>query len=69
MEYMGTVFVYVDAVHLFRIATSAYMLISVNDKTFPAILMSPVGKHAAKQTGTHYQIIVLFHNPLFYMFV
>lgn len=66
MEYMGAVFVYVNAVDALSITTSADMAVAVYDKTFPTVLMSTVGKHASIQAGSHYEIIVLFHDFLFF---
>ena len=62
MEDMRTILVYVYPVHSLCEASAAYVRISVNDKTFLAGLACAIGKHAAVQAGSYYEIIILFHD-------
>lgn len=62
MEYVWAVLVNVYAVYLLCVAASTYMGVTVNHKTLLSRFVCPVGKHAAVETGTYYEIIVLFHD-------
>ena len=64
MEDMCTIFMYMDALHIFTVDIASAMIALVNYQAMFTYSFCLVGKNGAEQTGTYYQIIIFFHNHL-----
>ena len=61
MEDMSTILMHMDALYILAIDIAAKMWSLVDNKALLSILMSQMGKGCAKQPGTYYQIVIMFH--------
>lgn len=64
MKDMRSILVYIYTFYVFTIKIATQLWTLINDQTFLTLSFSHTGKGGSKKSGTHYQIIILFHNML-----